>query len=95
MVGAVFTVSRREAAANHATGDLLLEMEEPGGGVDLSDKDAGPLEGIQSGESDREGGRVKLVQFMLDRGQPLFGNFAKKDKRKVDVLRCRPAAFGE
>ena len=65
-----------------------------GAGLYLSDKDASP-EGIQSGESDREGGRVKLVQFMLDRGQPLFGNFAKKDKRKVDVLRCRPAAFGE
>lgn len=91
MVGTLF---RDEAAASHAADDLRLKLQESVDSVNLGDEDARSREGVQIGESDREGRHVKLFQLILDRGQPLFGDFAKKDKRKVKVFPCGPAGLG-
>lgn len=90
MVGTLF---RDEAAASHAADDLRLKMQESAGRVDLGDKDTGPWKNVQVGESDRERREVKFFQLILDRGQPLFGDFAKKNKCKVIVLWRGPTGF--
>jgi hypothetical protein len=92
MIGAGF---RNKTTTSHALCDLRLKMQQPGRRINLRKESACSRKRIEAGDPDLEGRCVQFRQRMHNGGKPVFGNLAKKDKRKVHLLRRSPSSLGE